>query len=156
MCTEWKYIFGAFFYGVVWSKPHRSVKFVAADIRSVTIRDFSHKRISDPLRSMVHSKTDPLCDIFKGGYPFRNNPWASRRADIRSVTSLKQKRCAPYCAVETVKIGFSTKRFDALRSISHGSNRWKSRFPQGRNCSEYRIIYRRPTWCNSVCLLWRP
>ena len=36
-------------------KPHRSVRFVAADIRSVTIRDFSQKkRISDPLNSVTH------------------------------------------------------------------------------------------------------
>ena len=32
-------------------KPHRSVRYVAADIGSVTIRDFSQKRISDPIRS---------------------------------------------------------------------------------------------------------
>ena len=35
-------------------KPHRSVRFVAADIRHVTVRDFSQKRISDPLRSVAH------------------------------------------------------------------------------------------------------
>ena len=34
-------------------KPHRSVRFVAADIRFVTVRDFP-KRISDPLRSVAH------------------------------------------------------------------------------------------------------
>ena len=35
-------------------KPHRSVTFVAADINSVTIRAFSEKRITDPLRSVTH------------------------------------------------------------------------------------------------------
>ena len=37
-----------------------------------------------------------------------------------------------YCAVEAVRNGFSTERFGRLRSISHGSNRGKSRFFHGR------------------------
>ena len=37
-------------------KPHPSVPFVAADIRSVTIRGFSHKRISASLRSVTLGK----------------------------------------------------------------------------------------------------
>ena len=35
-------------------KPHRSVTFVAADIRSVTVRDSSQKRVFDPIRSVTH------------------------------------------------------------------------------------------------------
>ena len=54
-------------------KPHRSVRFVAADIRSVTVRDFSQKRISAPLRTSLE-KSAPPRDIFKGGYSLRNNP----------------------------------------------------------------------------------
>ena len=37
-------------------KPHRSVTFVAADIRSVAIHEFSQRRISDPLRCVTHHK----------------------------------------------------------------------------------------------------
>ena len=42
--------------------PHCPATFVAADIRSVTIRDFSYRRISDPLRSMTKKK-NPLRSV---------------------------------------------------------------------------------------------
>ena len=101
------------------------MRFVAADILSVTIRDFSHKRISAPLRRAL-KKFAPLRDIFKGGYPLHINPWVSRRAGIHSVALFEKnalRRTDYNCVVETVKSGFSTERFDPLRSISHGPNR---------------------------------
>ena len=56
-------------------KPHCFVRFVAADIRSVTIRDF-FPTSRYPIRSApcALEKIDPLRDIFKGGYPLRYNP----------------------------------------------------------------------------------
>ena len=71
-------------------KPHRSVRFVAADIRSVTICDFSHKRISDPLRSVAHYKnpnrsvTFSRADIHSA--IIREFPDVRISAPLRSVT----------------------------------------------------------------------